>query len=317
MGDVTVRVPEAVAVPKGHSLLVDLAIRLVREKPLGTVGGVIVLVMFIVGIFADFLAPYGMNEIHLADRLNAPSAQHLLGTDEVGRDTLSRIIYGARISMIVGVAGTLINTLVATVVGLVSGFLGGKVDIVVQRFVDAFMCFPWLFIMLTVMVIVGPGLLQVTVVLGASYGIYHIRVVRSAVIAIKENMYVEAAHAIGSSTWRMLGRHILPNIAAPIIIISTTSVGYLILSEASLSFLGFGVPPPAPSWGGMLSVGRGFMLRAPWMAIWPGLALSLAVYGINMLGDAVRDILDPRLRGGLGRYGMVKRRKKSDQGSKT
>ncbi len=310
MSEGTVVLTEVEEEPKRRSLLVDFFIRLVREKPLGTVGGVIVLAMFFTGIFANILTPYEMNESHLAYRLAPPSSQFLLGTDVLGRDLLTRIIYGARISMIVGVAGAFLNILVALLIGLVSGFVGGKTDIVIQRFVDAFMCFPWLLIMLTIMVLVGSGIVQVTIVLGVSFGIWYSRVIRSAVIGIKENMYVEAAKATGCSTGKMLTRHILPNVTAPIMIVFTISMGQLILSEATLSFLGYGIPPPAPSWGGMLSgQGRYYMLIAPWLAVWPGLALSIVVFGINMFGDAMRDLLDPRLRGGAGRYGGAKRKK--------
>ena len=284
-------------------LLVDVLVRLVREKPLGTAGAVIVLILFLTGVFADLLAPYGMNEISLVDRLASPSREHILGTDNLGRDLLSRIIYGARISMYVGLAASFLDVFGAIVIGTISGFVGGKTDLIIQRFVDAWMCFPGLVIFLTVMSIIGPGLGQVILVLGVSSGIRSSRVVRSAVMNIKENMYVQAALAVGSSTFWTLIRHILPNIMAPAIIIFTLAMGSMIMAEASLSFLGFGIPPPAPSWGGMLSgAGRTYMTLAPWMAIWPGLALAIVIYGINMLGDAVRDILDPRLRGGLGRY---------------
>lgn len=304
------QLPEAEAEPKRHSLLVDLFVRLLKEKPLGTVGLVIVLILFFTGIFADLLVPYGMNESHLADRLEAPSAQYILGTDNLGRDLLTRIIYGARISMIVGLVGASINVFVATTIGVLSGFLGGKFDLVVQRFVDAWLCFPWLFLVLAVMSILGPGLMQVVIVLGTIWGVYYSRIIRSAVIGIKENLYVEAAVAIGATRTQILIRHILPNVMAPIIIIFSISVGAIVLGEATISFLGFGIPPPQPSWGGMISgEGRRFMLLAPHLAIWPGLALGLVVYGMNMLGDAVRDLLDPRLRGGLGRYGRVKRRR--------
>ena len=317
--------------PRRHSLLVDLVIRLVKEKPLATIGGVIVLAMFITGIFADLawlglpevgLAPYGINEPNLLASLKPPSTQYILGTDLIGRDLFSRMIHGARVSMIVGLAGSGLCVLVAMIIGLVSGFFGGKFDIVVQRIVDAVMCFPPLFLYLTVMAMLGRGLLQVILVLGVSRGIRNSRVVRSAVIGIKENVYVEAATAIGAPNRRILFQHILPNIMAPIIIIFTITMGGMILSEATLSFLGFGIPPPIPSWGGMLSgQARTYMLMAPWLAVWPGLALSIAVYGINMLGDGVRDILDPRLRGGLGRYGRAIRRKseekKAEQGSET
>jgi len=212
--------------------------------------------------------------------------------------------------MYVGLGGSLICTGLGAIIGLVSGFFGGKTDTIIQRFVDAFMCFPPLFLYLTVMAILGPGLAQVIIVLGIVRGIRQSRIVRGAVISIKENVYVEAAKALGASPTRVLYKHVLPNVMAPIIIIYTVGCGYLILSEATLSFLGFGIPPPEPSWGGMLSrEARRFMRFAPWMALWPGAALATAVYGINMLGDAVRDILDPRLRGGLGRYGGVKAKK--------
>ena len=297
------------AEPKRRSFLGDLIIRLLKEKPLGTVGAVIVLVLFFTGIFAEFLAPYGMNEIHLFETMNQPSAKYVLGTDTLGRDMFSRIIFGARISMIVGLAGAALNILTSTIIGLTSGFIGGKFDMVVQRFVDTWMCFPPLFIILTVMAILGPGLSQVIFVLGIAHGIRNSRVIRSAVIGIKENIYVEASRAIGCSRMRILYKHILPNVMAPIIIIFTLSMGQIILDEASISFLGFGIPPPAPSWGGMLSgLGRAYMLQAPWLALWPGLALAMVVFGINMFGDALRDLLDPRLRGGIGRYGVKKAR---------
>jgi len=306
----------AVEVEKRRPLLLDLFVRLVKEKPLGTVGGVIVLILLLTGIFADMawlglpevgLAPYGENEMSLWDRLQSPSGKFVLGTDHLGRDLLSRIIYGARISMYVGLGVTALSTAISTIIGIISGFLGGKTDIIIQRFVDAWMCFPPLFIILTVMAIVGPGIVQVIFVLGVMLGIGRSRVVRSAVIGIKENVYVEAATAVGGTTGRILWQHILPNITAPIIILFTITVGQAIITEATISFLGFGIPPPTPSWGGMLSTsGRRYMNMAPWMAIWPGLALAIVVYGVNMLGDALRDILDPRLRGGLGRYSGVK-----------
>lgn len=299
--------------PKNYPFLIDLLIRLVRQKPLGTLGGVIVLMLLLTGIFAHWLAPYGFNEIYVGGRLAPPSLSNILGTDNIGRDMLSRIIYGARISMFVGLGASTIAVIISTLIGIISGYIGGKTDILIQRLVDAWMCFPALFILLTVMAIVGPGMVQVIVVLGILYGIGSSRIVRSSVISIKNNIYLEAARATGCSTATTLVRHVLPNIMAPIIILFTITMGAAIIAEASISFLGFGIPPPTPSWGGMLSETR-FMLQAWWMAIWPGLALSIVVYGINMLGDALRDLLDPRLRGGLGRYsGRNIRIKKSTQ----
>jgi len=294
-----------VAEIKRRTLLVDFWIRLVKEKPLGTVGGVITLLLLVTGIFADFLAPYGMNESHIADVLMAPSARYWLGTDNVGRDILSRVIFGARISVTIGLAASTIATILSLIIGTVCGYIGGKLDLIVQRVVDSWMCIPQIVLMMICISIIGAGIWQVVIVLGLQWGVIGSRIIRSATIGVKENVYVEAARAIGCPTTRILTRHILPNIMAPTIILFTTRVPLVILVEASLSFLGFGIPPPAPSWGGMLSgQGRTYMFQAPWMVIWPGLALATVVYGINMFGDAVRDLLDPRMRGGAGRYGM-------------
>ena len=227
--------------------------------------------------------------------------RHLLGTDQLGRDLLSRLLFGARISLVVGLAATTLNVVVATVIGGTSGFLGGKLDLAVQRFVDAWMAFPGLLLLLTIMSIAGRGLPQIIVVLGIAGGVGGSRVVRGAVVATKENDYFLAAKALGAPTTQILVRHVLPNIVAPLIIVFSINVGGVILAEASLSFLGFGLPSKVPSWGGMLSrEGRRFMEQAPWLALWPGLCLTIVVYSFNMLGDAMRDLLDPRLRGGGG-----------------
>lgn len=303
--------PVEKAEEKRHGMFADLCIRLVKEKPLGLIGGVIVLGLFLVGIFADFLAPYGYNETNLSERLAPPSVTHFLGTDNMGRDMLSRIIYGARVSMIVGLAGAGLSAVVGFLVGGVSGYFGGKFDIIFQRFVDAIMCFPSLILYLAIMAIIGQGLLPVILVLGITTGFMASRTIRSAVIGIKQNMYIQAAEATGTKTSSILLRHILPNIMPVIIVGFTLTVGSMILSEAMLSFLGYGIPPPTPTWGSMLQgSARRFMLQAPWMALWPGVALALAVYGVNMFGDALRDLWDPRLRGGLGRYGRAVKIKK-------
>ena len=285
-----------------HFGLAAFFVRLVREKPLGTASGIVVLLLILVSIFADVLAPYPIDEQHLVDRLQAPSARYLLGTDQLGRDFLSRIIYGARLSLGVGLAATTVNVVIAFLIGGTSGFLGGKLDLVVQRFVDAWMAFPGLLILLTVMSITGRGLPQIILVLGISGGIAGSRVLRSAVIGVKEGVYFQAAEASGSTKWRTIIRHVLPNIAAPVIVIFSINVGGVIMAEASLSFLGFGLPAQIPSWGGMLSRdGRTHMEVAPWLALWPGFCLTVVVYVLNMFGDAMRDLLDPRLRGGGGR----------------
>jgi len=306
-------VAPAVQKEKRHlPFLVEVFVRLVREKPLGTIGGVIVLIFFVVGIFATWLAPYHYTFQDLTSLLSPPSAKYVLGTDNLGRDLLSRIIYGARISMIVGLSVPAITTALTLLIGGVSGYFGGKTDLMVQRFVDTVMCFPGLVLMLTVVAIVGPGLIQLVLLLGILGGLGGgNRVVRSVVIGIKQNVYVEAAKSVGATNQRIMVKHILPNIMPIIIVSFTMGMGGAILAESTLSFLGFGIPPPYPSWGGMLSGNaRRYMLDAPWMAIWPGLSLALVVYGMNMLGDGLRDILDPRLRGGLGRYGSSNAKKK-------
>jgi len=298
-----------VAETKRHFALANFFIRLVKEKPLGTVGGVITLLLLFTGIFADFLAPYGESETHMADMLAAPSARYWLGADNLGRDILSSVIFGARVSVIIGLAASTIATILSLIIGMLCGYIGGKFDLIVQRFVDTIMCIPQLILMMILMSIIGPGMLQLILGLGIMWGIVGSRHIRGAVIGIKENVYVAAAEAIGCSTTRMLTRHILPNIMAPTIVLFSMRVPNVILVEASLSFLGFGIPPPTPSWGGMLGgSGRDYMFQAPWMVIWPGLALSTVVYGVNIFGDAVRDLLDPRLRGGVGHYGVKVKR---------
>jgi len=294
-----------VAARKRHSALVSFLIRLVKEKPLGVAGGIITLLLLFTGIFADFLAPYGVNDTYVGGMLLAPSAKFWLGTDNMGRDLLSRVIFGARISVIVGLTATILATFLSVIIGMISGYIGGKFDLIVQRFVDAWMCIPGLVLLMAMMSIIGAGMWQVIVVMGLHTGIYGSRIIRGAVIGTKENVYVEAAVAIGCSQTRILARHILPSILAPAIILFSIRVPNMIMTEASLSFLGFGIPPPTPTWGGMLSgSGRLYMFQAPWMVIWPGLALASVVYGVNMFGDALRDLLDPRMRGGVGRYGV-------------
>ncbi len=294
-----------VAEGKRRSWPVDFMTRLVKEKPLGIVGLVITLVLLFTGIFADILAPFGVNEVHVGFQTLAPSTKYWLGTDNLGRDILSRVIFGARVSVIVGLTGATISTFIALCIGMLSGYIGGTLDMIVQRFVDAVMCLPGLILLIAVIATVGQNMWTLIFTLGIVWGIGGSRIIRSATIGVKENVYVTASISIGCPTSKILARHILPNIAAAAIILFSIHVPALILTEASLSFLGYGIPPPQPSWGGMLGLmGRTYMFKAPWMVIWPGLALAIVVYGVNMFGDTVRDILDPRLRGGLGRYGV-------------
>jgi peptide/nickel transport system permease protein len=294
------------------SPLADFFRRLVKEKPLGTVGLLIVLVFFIAAVFANLLAPFDPIQSHLKDRLTPPNSTYIMGTDNLGRDLFSRILYGARISLFIGLGASAVNVVVAMLLGLISGYIGGWFDLGIQRLVDIALSIPSLVILITLVGIVGPGVPQIIMIMGITGGIGWARVVRSSVIAVRENIYMEAARSIGSDMWHMMRRHVFPNIMPVMVIIYSVSIAGNILAEAGLSFLGLGIPPPNPTWGGMLSSdGRRFMQEAWWMAIFPGLCLTIVVYGVNMWGDAVRDLLDPRLRGGVGRYGSaVKREKK-------
>ena len=272
--------------------------RLFREKPLGAAGAVVFVLFLFCGIFADVLAPYGMNQISPLNRLKPPSWAVPFGTDNLGRDMLSRCLYGAQLSVIIGFCAAGIATVISVFLGIVSGYIGGKFDLVLQRFVDAWMSFPDLIILIVVVSVVGPGMPQIIVTLGLLLGIAGSRIIRGAVVSVRENMYVHAAQSTGASTFRILWRHILPNVMAPVIVLFTTRVGAVILAESGLSFLGLGVPPPAPTWGGLLSgSGRTFMLQGPWLALAPGLCLTAVVYATNVFGDALRDLLDPRMRG--------------------
>ena len=282
----------------------DLVLRLFRNKPLGAFGGVLVVFTVVLAIGADALAPYNYETV-FRDRMLAPPAPgFLLGNDNIGRDLLSRVIFGARVSITVGLGVVGLGLTSAPVLGIGTGFYGGRVDILTQRLVDTWMAFPGLLILITIISVIGPGLGNVIFVLALGVAFRASRVMRSATLSVKQNQYIDAARAMGARDLRIMWQHVLPNIMAPIIILATLEFGSVILVESSLSFLGYGVPPPFPSWGGMLSgVGRQYMYQAPWMVIWPGLAISAAVFGFNMLGDALRDLLDPRLRGaGSGRF---------------
>jgi peptide/nickel transport system permease protein len=272
--------------------------RLFADKPLGAAGGVMLLLFLVVGVFAPWLAPYGFNEIAPIERLKPPSFEHPFGTDNLGRDVLSRCIHGAQLSVLIGCSAALLATLISAFIGIVSGYAGGRLDLVVQRFVDAWMSFPDLIILIVVVSVIGPGMPQIIGTLGLLLGIAGSRIVRSAVIGVREHLYVHAAQSIGASVPRILLRHVLPNVMPPLIVLFTTRVGTVILAESGLAFLGLGVPPPAPTWGSMLTgSGRTYMFQGPWLALAPGLCLTAVVYATNVFGDALRDLLDPRMRG--------------------
>jgi peptide/nickel transport system permease protein len=261
--------------------------------------------LLIAGIFASLIAPYGMKQIDLLNRLQGPSSMHYLGTDQLGRDELSQLIFGAQISLVIGLSATAISTVISILIGAVSGYIGGKLDLFVQRFVDVWMSIPSMAILLTIVNILPRNELTIIMVIGITGGIGGSRGIRSAVFWMKGNVYVAAADAIGSPRWRTMLRHILPNVMAMIIIGFTIGVGGAILQESSLSFLGMGLQPGIPSWGAMINGGgQQYLQTVPELALWPGFALSITIYGINMFGDGLRDLLDPRLRGGIGRYAL-------------
>jgi peptide/nickel transport system permease protein len=291
-------VVEAAAPARTRPWYTDVWVRMLRRKPLGTLGGVIVLGMLLAAVLADVVTPFGFSETNLRDRFIAFSAEHWLGTDQLGRDLLTRVLHGARISLYVGFGAIALASVMAAALGIFSAYQGGRIDLWVQRLVDAWMAFPPLLILMSIMSLLGPSVLNITLVLGVAAGIRESRIVRGVALSIKEHTYIEGTRALGAGHARVTLVHILPNVMPTLIVTATTGLSTVILTEASLSFLGLGVPPPHPTWGGMLSLnGLDHMYRAPWLAIWPAVALSLAVFGFNMLGDALRDLLDPRLKG--------------------
>lgn len=269
-----------------------------RRKPLGAFGGFIVALVIFVAVFAPLIAPADPYTHNPSDSFSAPSLEYLAGTDIFGRDQLSRIIYGSRVSLFVGFASVIIGTSIGMLIGIASAFLGGKFDLVVQRFVDTMMGFPGLVLVLVMVVALGPSLLNVTLAIAFNYFDKVIRLARSSALSVKEEPYILAATAVGVSTWRIIWRHVTPNSLAPVFVLATQQLGTAIVIEAGLSFLGLGVQPPNPSWGNMLqSAARGNMELTPWLAIYPGVALALVVFAFAVFGDALRDVLDPRMRG--------------------
>lgn len=270
--------------------------RVARQQPLGVFGSVVILVLIFMSLAAPKVAPYDPTSIQF-DNLQSPNTTNLFGTDDKGRDIFSRVVYGSRTSLKVGLIATLIGTIGGAIVGLCSGYFGGITDSILQRLMDALLAFPLLILALIMVSVFGNSISKLMIVVGVAIIPGVGRIMRGIVLSEKQSQYVEAARATGATSARVMFRHILPNTAASLIVIATSLLGGAILVEAALSFLGLGTPPPTPSWGADLSGNaRRYFTYAPWMAIFPGLALSLVVLGFNLLGDALRDVLDPRLR---------------------
>ncbi len=267
-----------------------------RYKVAAVAAGFLIL-LILAAIFAPIVSPYGPTEFVDGGVLRSPNSSQLLGGDELGRDILTRLIYGGRISLRISASAVIAATVVGTMVGILSGMRGGIVDSGIQRIIDIMMVFPPLLLALLLVALSDPGITSITVAIAVPYVPVMVRVVRANVIAVKQYAYVEAARSIGASSLRLSLQHILPNVLAPVLVLASVMAGTALIAEASLSFLGLSVPPPEPTWGGMLSgASRQYFTRAPWMAIAPGVLITLVVLSLNMFGDSLRDSLDPRLR---------------------
>jgi peptide/nickel transport system permease protein len=272
-------------------------LRVLLHNRVGMLGIVIVLFMVGMALFAPFLAPYDPNAPDITQRLRPPFSEgNLLGTDQMGRDMLSRIIYGSRISLGIGVYAVIVSGMIGVAVGIISGYYGGWVDTVLMRLVDVQLAFPFILLALVLSAILGGGFKNLVITLVISSWVTYARLARGEVLAIREKDYVSAAHALGMSGMRIMFRHMLPNLMTPVIVVSSLNMAQLVVAEAAISFLGFGVQPPDISWGNMLSQGRDYIINAWWLTTFPGLALAVAALGINLTGDWLRDTLDPRLK---------------------
>ena len=278
-------------------------VKFVKRKPLGALGGFIILLLLFAAIFGPMLAPYRHDEYQLGrrTRLQSPSREHLMGTDQLGRDVFSRLLYGARISVFIGISVVLIATLISTTISVVSGYYVTSLDLVLQRMLEIWIAMPDLIILIALMGLYGASPVTLVVTVGVNRGLSGSRILRSLVISLRGSPFIEAAKACGASDMRILVHHILPNILFLIVIGATAGVAGAIATETALAVLGFGISPTYPSWGQMIQASREFLRTAPHMAIFPVLALSLVIYGFNLFGDALRDIVDPRLRGGRSR----------------
>lgn len=276
--------------------LTAIAVRRFRRSAVGRVGAVLVVVFLAITVGAPWLAPYDPIATDFANVLAAPSWTHPCGTDDIGRDILSRIIHGSRVSLQAGLFTVAVALMIGLPIGLVAGFVGGRVDNVVMRAIEVVLSFPTLVLALGITAVLGPRLIHALFAIGIVFVPHFARLIRGQVLSVKENEFVAAARALGATDVRIVRLHVLPNCLAPILVQSSFSIAFAILTEAALSFLGLGTQPPTPSWGIMLSMGRGYLEQAPWLGAFPGLAIFLTVLGFNLLGDGIRDALDPRLK---------------------
>ncbi|HVZ46237.1 MAG TPA: ABC transporter permease [Ramlibacter sp.] len=254
----------------------------------------VVVAFVVLAVFAPWVSPYDPVETSWSAIRKAPTASHWFGTDDIGRDVLSRVIWGTRASLLAGVVSVSLSLAIGVPLGMLAGFLGGWVDAVVSRITDAFLACPFLILAIALAAFLGPSLTNAMIAIGVSAAPVFVRLARGQVLAVKVEDYIEAARAVGNPRWRIALRHILPNILAPLLVQATLAIAAAVIAEASLSFLGLGQQPPAPSWGSMLNTAKNFIDNAPWMAIWPGLAIFVLVLSFNLLGDGLRDALDPR-----------------------
>ena len=269
---------------------------LLVRNPTAAVAGTVLLLIILMAVFDETVAPAGPNEIAVEDRLQPPSLQHPFGTDDLGRDILSRVVLGAGVSLRVGFLAVAFALVVGSLIGLLAGFYGGWVDDVLMRFMDILFAFPAVLLAIAVLAVRGPGSGNTALAIGIVYIPVFARVTRASVLGVREEVYVRASRSVGASDFRLLTRHVLPNAAPPIIVQTSISLAFAVLAEAALSFLGLGTQPPNPSWGLMLAEGRGFIDIAWWLAFFPGMAIFLTVLCFNLLGDGLRDVLDPRQR---------------------
>jgi peptide/nickel transport system permease protein len=270
--------------------------RSLGRNPATLMGSIVVLVMLSIALSAPLLAPYSFKEMHVQDRLKSPDPQYLLGTDEFGRDLLSRIVYGSRVSMAASILAVAIAMLVGTILGCLAGYEGGWFDEITMRIMDMIMAFPYIVLAITLVTILGPGFRNVILIIGILRIPHFARVSRSAVLTLKNEEFVLAAQALGQTKYRVLFRHILPNCLTPLVVVASLAAGTAITAESALSFLGLGIQPPMSSWGTMLADGQKYLFNAPWMATFPGIAITLTVLAYNLVGDGLRDILDPKFR---------------------